>query len=65
MIYFQHLTHTYALHMPIYAHLISNAPIPFSLVITQQILTHMDPFIATEERFMTLLEGHIKQVYSR
>lgn len=51
--------------MPIYAHLISNAPIPFSLVITQQILTHMDPFIATEERFMTLLEGHIKQVYSR
>lgn len=42
--------------MLICAHLISNASPTFSLVITQQILSHTDPFIA-KERFMTVLEG--------
>lgn len=39
-------------------------PTTFSLEISQQLLIHVDPFIATEVRFWSVLESRIRQVRS-
>lgn len=53
-------SYTYTLDTLVYAPLTSNAPTTLSLA-TTQILIRMDSLIATEERFVAVLEGHITQ----